>query len=110
MEEIFKPQQNIKPEKGDGLEVDAFMNFSNTQSLYELVPDLELSSREDFSTLSLETQASIIADVKNKKQKGEKKWEILYYVINAIKAYTELDSVELSDSDDIKREGNEHIN
>jgi len=112
MPEKFNPNQkdNSESKKEIDLSMDSFLDFSNMQTLYELVPELELSARENFSTLSLETQKNLIEEVQRRKNNGVKEWDIQYYVISTIKADMELESMNLADSDESKTLSDKNIN
>ena len=98
MDRNFDQKPNISP-KQEEVNPDFFMQFSNTEKLRELVPKLELPTLENFSTLSLETQENLIKDVQEKKKTETKEWDILYYVVSAIKAFMEFESISVIDSD-----------
>jgi len=97
MNRNFNQGPNINPKQES--EPDFFMQFSNTEELRELVPKLELPTLENFSTLSLEAQKNLIKDVQDKKKAEMKEWDILYYVVSAIKAFIEFESISVIDSD-----------
>jgi hypothetical protein len=93
MSEKFTSKSNKFP-----MNPDLFKEYNNTQLLYELVPGLELPTRESFSTLSLKDQESLIQEVENKKKANVSEVEILSYVISMISAYLKLESISVSDS------------
>jgi hypothetical protein len=47
----------------------------------------------------LEAQENLIKDVQEKKKAKIQEWDILYYVVSTIKAFMELESISVIDSD-----------